>query len=220
MNQLGWGVGCIHTHSIPVHKIDMLTLAFSTDCSWNTGHHEWLPSLWQPFPLIHVAYQHFGQNASHLELYSPQWRTLSRWFSSCPSSPVQSQPSVHKMWSWRMVRPKLLLGKSSNLFFLHVGQGLCSAWSRSLHVWQKLVPQQSVKYGSRSVRLHIGQSVWKALGGGSINVQSYPPNVSSCCGLPWGSAPPSAPRGVLVGGVFFCWASSASCVCTYSTTIS
>ena len=149
---------------------------------------------------------------------SPEWSTSLKWCSSSPSSPLHSQASllcVHRTCSWLRERLRLLLGKSSKFSSLHVGHGLCSAWSRSLHVWQKWVPQQLVKYGSRSIRLHIGHSVWKTLGGGSTNSQSYPPNVS-CCDLPWGLAPPSAPCGVLVGGVFFCWASPASCVCAYS----
>ena len=149
---------------------------------------------------------------------SPEWLTSIKWRSNSASSPLQLQPSllcVHKTCSWFNDRFKLLLANSSKFSSLHVGQGLCSAWSRSLHVRQKWVPQQLVRYGSRSIRLHIGHSVCKTLGGCSTNSQSYPPNISSCCGLPWGSVPPSAPCGVLVGGVFFCWASSASFVCNY-----
>ena len=117
---------------------------------------------------------------------SPEWVTSLKWCSSSPSSPLHSQPSLlyeHSTWSWfnDLFRP--LFGNTSKLSSLHVGQGLCLTSSRSLHVRQKLVPQQLVRYGSRSIRLHIGHSVWKAFVGGSTNSQSYPPNVS-CCGLP------------------------------------
>ena len=181
---------------------------------------------WLCFP-FHIHHSNNWTNFSHSSTFSPdltfkqdlpEWLTSLKWCSSSPSSPLHSQPSllcVHNTWSWfnDLFRP--LFGNTSKLSSLHVGQGLCSASRRSLHVWQKLVPQHLDRYGSRSIRLHIGHSVWKTLWGASTNSQSYPPNVS-CCGLPWGSAPPSAPSDVLVGGVFFRWASSASCVCTYS----
>ena len=179
------------------------------------------PSLWQFTLLLYTCGHNCEQNDPHPQLSTfndlLEWMTSLKWCSSSPSSPVHSQPSllcVHNTCSWLRERLRLLFGYSSKFSSLHVGQALCSSWSRSLHVWQKWVPQQLVKYGFRSIRLHIGHSVWNTLVGGSTNSQSYPPNIFFCCGLPWGSAPPSASRGVLVGGVFFCWASSASCVCT------
>ena len=140
--------------------------------------------------MLHNCEQNDPHHATpiHLQIYndSPEWLTSLKWRSSSPSSPLHSQPSllcVHRTCSWLRERLRLLLGKSSKLSSLHVGQGLCSAWSRSLHVWQKLVPQHLDWYGSRSIRLHIRHSVSKTLGNDSTNSQSYPPNVS-CCGLP------------------------------------
>ena len=42
----------------------------------------------------------------------------------------------------------------------------------------RCLPRNLTMYGSRSIRWHIGHSVWKALEGGSTKLQSYPPNVS------------------------------------------
>ena len=106
---------------------------------------------------------------------SPEWTTSFRWFSNSPSSPLHSQPyllCVHKTWSWLSERFSLLSSKASKLHSLQLGQGLLSAWIRRLHELQKLVPQHVAWYGSRRIRWHIGQSVWKTLGGGSTNLQS------------------------------------------------
>ena len=119
-----------------------------------------------------------GQNAihwapSHLQWKNlPVWITLSKWCSNSPSSPFHVQPSflcVQKTESWQMERFRPLFGKTSKLFLLHVGQWVLIRW---LHVWQKLVPQHVAWYGSRRIRRHIGQSVWKALRGESTNLQS------------------------------------------------
>ena len=86
-----------------------------------------------------------------------------------------------------------IIGNNWKLSSLHVGQVLLSAGSRWIHVWQKLVPQQVIWSGSRSIRRHTGHFVWKALVGGSTNSHSYPPKLSS---------------GV---NFSFWWASGASC---------
>ena len=119
-------------------------------------------------------------------------------WSIAPSSPLHWQPSflcMQSTCSCFRERFKPLFWNTSKLSSLHVGQELLLACSRWIHVWQKLVPQQVIRYGSRSIRWHIGHSIWKALGSASMSSQSYPPNILffvvdfSCgwpiCNPPW-----------------------------------
>lgn len=143
---------------------------------WNTDFGSCGSKQQHPFPYYMYHSNNCGPNGISIYLQdSPEWTTSFRWCCSLLSSPVHLQPTslcVHKTWSWLRECFRLLLGSSSNLSSLHVGQDLRSACSRAMHVQQKLIPQQLVRCGSWSIRPHIGQCVWTPLAGGSANLQS------------------------------------------------